>query len=581
MRRRFGRSRKTRSSSDSKGAPIDAARVFDELPTAGIVSATGLEPVGGDEIGSDFAVVGVGEGEAGKVVVGFAPKNGGNAALATIAVAQRLAAEEGFAGEAVAVAPQWTASARRRLGVLATASLPFRFRTLADASLGEGEAGVEVDAIGRAVGLSVPQIEAALTDAGDRTLFRRAAASLEGLAAKHAGSVRGVDSRLELILLARRVAALQVGEAGVQLETFEGERSTVALRSADIATAMDRLEGALRKRLNDRRVREGEDGLRAQLASVMVNAAQLRDAKLWPFGSVDGEVIDLVGVHEDGQPGVAAIRDRMDLSDLGAILDATLALAPSLPSLLRDAGAPLRFGPPRLVLAAQTYDASVLRVLSALGLSHVSFTVEQRRGRDPGLALHKETDVPVPVPVPSEARGPAVEAVEEKGAPEQPTGRGRGRGRRGGRRTGGDEAPAGEKSQRDSDAAEAQPIEEISLFDLADEPATGGNGSDEREGGRSRRGRGRGRRRRSGRGSDVGDGDEDAASESVVDASAGNGESEDEAVGDESRPSGRGRRRRRGRGQSRGEVEGDALDAAADADDLSETLAPIDEVPDL
>jgi len=590
MRRRFGRGRKSKNSSDSKGAPIDAARAFERISEAGIVAATGLEPVDADEIDASLAVVGIGGAEAEKVVVGFAPGSGGDAALATIAVAQRLATEDSFSGEAVAVAPQWTAASRRRLAVFSTESLPFRFRTSADASLAEGDRGVVGDAIGATNGVSVAQLAASLTGPEDRALFVRAAASLEGLAAKHAGSVRGVDSRFELVLLARRVAALHVGESGVRLETFEGERSSASLSASDIAAVMDRLEGALRKRLNDRRIRDGEDGLRSQLASVLVKAAGLRDTKLWPVGGgTENEVIDLVGVDGDGQPVIAAIRDRMTLSGLGAILDATLSIAPALPALLCDAGPPLRFGAPRLVLAASTYDAAVLRVLGALAISHSSFTIEKRRGREPGLSLLEEAAYVVPAA--SERRGaPPVEAVgeapaeaEDEASATSGRSRGRGRGRRGSRRSGGGERSPAETKEESSEVAEAQPVEEMSLFDLADEPASNRRDSEDREGGRPRRGRGR--RRRSGRDGDSGSGDPEARSERAVEAGTDDGGEEAENAESQPGSSGRGRRRRRGRSapkEAAGEDSIDAADAADDVDDdLAETLAPIDDLPGL
>ena len=85
---------------------------------------------------TSFAVVGSSTTEAGeRVLVGFAPRHGGDAVLAVLAVAQRLAEEEGFAGEALAVAPQWSGAARRRLA--AVGELPFRFRALAASNLDE------------------------------------------------------------------------------------------------------------------------------------------------------------------------------------------------------------------------------------------------------------------------------------------------------------------------------------------------------------------------------------------------------------------------------------------------------------
>jgi hypothetical protein len=164
-----------------------------------------------DDIAANFAAMGVAERDSRKIVVGYAPRDAGDAVLATVAVAQRLAEEEGFEGEAVAVAPQWSAAARRRLGALALPSYPFEFRAVADASLAD-DGGVVLPDRGEAPAL-VPthQIAAGLERAADRGLFHRAAVSFEGLAAKHGGAVRGLDSSVELVLFARRVAAIRAG----------------------------------------------------------------------------------------------------------------------------------------------------------------------------------------------------------------------------------------------------------------------------------------------------------------------------------------------------------------------------------
>ena len=155
MRRRFGRGRRTIGSSDSKDAPIDAARWFERLIGEGIVKVQALEPVSADDVPASFAVVGSGEREGGeRTLVGFAPGHGGDAALAVLAVAQRLAAEGGFEGEALAVAPQWSIAARRRLALVG--ELPFRFRALAASSLGENEGAVELEKTG--LPLPLPRI---------------------------------------------------------------------------------------------------------------------------------------------------------------------------------------------------------------------------------------------------------------------------------------------------------------------------------------------------------------------------------------------------------------------------------------
>jgi hypothetical protein len=575
MRRRFGRGRRGRGTSDSRHASIDAARAFEGIIAAGIVEADSLEPAGADDVAANFAAVGVAECDSGKVVVGYAPRNAGDAVLATVAVAQRLVAEEGFRGKAVAVAPQWSAAARRRLAALKPASCPFTFQAVANASLGDDDGVVEPDPGDVPALVPTDQIAAGLARAEDRELLHRASASFEGLAAKHGGAVRGLDSTIELVLLARRMAAIHAGEGGVRLEVLQEERSTTPLTADDLATAMDRLEGLLRKRLNDRHVRSGEDGLRAQLVSSLAKVAGVRNARFWPIGGSDSEVVDLVGVHDDGQPVVGAIRKQLTLVALGAVLDAALALRPSLPTLLAGASPPLRIVTPRLLLAARTFDAAVLRVLASLALEHTAFDIQPRRGRTPVLVLREGTAAATAIAAAPGAEAPATEEEAPREAPALAAGgRSRDRGDRGGRRSRGAEIP--EKVDGVEEAGETPSFDEISLFDLADDQGPGANAAEEAGPRRSRRGRGR--RRRRGRGSGNG---EETFEEGVVAAS---GEETEIEAADQGAVEGSGRSSAR-RGGRRGpaaveEVEED-LDVADDIEDLSDTLVPLDDVPDL
>jgi len=590
MRRRFGRGRKPRGKGDSRTAPIDATRVFERIVAAGIVAADALEPVSADDIAPDFAAVGVAERDGRKVVVGYAPHNAGDAALATVAVAQRLAVDEDFRGEALAVAPQWSVASRRRLAALGTASYPFSFRAVANTSLVDDEAVVEPEPGDVPAVVRVGQVAAGLVRAADRELFLRAAASLEGLAAKHGGAVRGVDSSLELVLLARRMAAIHAGEDGPRLEMLVEERSATLLTADDFTAAMDRLEGLLRKRLNDRRVLGGEEGLRARLVPALVEIAGVRHAKLWPIGGSDNESVDLVGVDDDGRPVVGSISRKLTLSVLGAVLDAALALRPSLPSLLAEAGPPLRIGAPKLLLAANAFDDAALRVLASLALENVAFDVRMRRGREPVLELREGVGAAAVVAAAVVATAPPTQTSvgEEKAAEEQSApragGRSRGRGRRGGRRSQGVES-----SEEASDNG-AKSFDEISLFDLADDQRSAADASEESDGRRPRRGRRR--RRRNGRGPRD---EEEAPALAAMAASVDGDEDESEAVdvGDVEEPErsssveepGRSSSRRRGRRPGRRAVpavdEPEEDDIDADVDDLSETLVPLEEVPDL
>ena len=278
MRRRFGRSRRNAAPGERKAAAIDASRWFERLTAEGHVPAASLERCDVDGLPDHFAVVGQGESESGEpVLVGFSPRHGGDAALAVLAEAQRRAGEEaGFAGEALAVAPQWSIAARRRLALVGT--LPYRFRAVGISALADDGHAVEGESGEAPLPLPATRIADGLARPEDRELFQRALSAFEGLAAKHGGAVRGVDGSAELVLLAQRSAVLQLRDGAVVLETLQPERATATLTSDGLAGAMDRLEGQLRKRLNDRKIRSGEEGLRASALAPLIEAAALRDA---------------------------------------------------------------------------------------------------------------------------------------------------------------------------------------------------------------------------------------------------------------------------------------------------------------
>jgi hypothetical protein len=388
MRRRFGRGRRTRAPSESKSAPIDAAHWFGRLIDEGIVGVQGLEPVSADDLPASFAVVGSGEREGGEpVLVGFSPSHGGDAMLAALAVAQRLAEEDGFEGEALAVAPQWSIAARRRLALVG--DLPFRFRALAASSLDENEGTVEREPAELPSPLPASRVAHEFPQSDARELFLRAFAALEGLAAKHGGAVRGAASSVDLVLLARCVAVLRMRDEKVMLETLLPERSSSTLSRDGLAAAMDRLEGQLRKRLNDRRVRGGEEGVRAQALARLAEVAGLREVVTWPLGGSDPEVLDLVGLDAEGRPVLAAVRRRLSMPDLAAILDAAITLRPALPVLFSDAAAPLRLGAPRLALVSGEIDAATRRLPAALTLDFAHYELRGQRGGGRDVVLRE------------------------------------------------------------------------------------------------------------------------------------------------------------------------------------------------
>jgi hypothetical protein len=344
MKRRFGRGRKA-NAGKSKSAPIDAARCFERIAAEKIVAAKSLSPITSDEIPEHFAAVAVGESErGGRLVVAFAPRNGGDAALAGLAYAKSLAADGGFDGEVIAVCPQWSIEARQRLGILAPQG--FGFRAVAASSLADGDGSVDVPP-GDVASRVPARWVADRVEGAARDLFLRALAALEGLAAKHGGAVRGVGSSVELVLLARRVASIRVetlsaSERPLLLETIQPEKATERLDSGNLAVAMDRLEGSLRKRLNDRRARGSEEGLRAQLVGPLIEAEGIRESALWPLAGSEPEVVDLVGVGAAGAAVVGALRSKISLPELAAILDGVTAVRPALAAWLAGADAPVR-----------------------------------------------------------------------------------------------------------------------------------------------------------------------------------------------------------------------------------------------
>jgi len=561
MRRRFSRGRRGRSG-DATSSEIDAPQALAHIAELGVAGASALEPVTLEGVPAAYAALGTGEGSGGDArVVGYSPRSGGDALLAALALAGRRQAEEGFRGEVVAVAPQWSIASRRRLAWLG--STPFEVRAVVAPALAPGEAEVEPETAAAPVSVPSRHLAGRLPTDSVRDLFLRALTALEGLAAKHGGVVRGVGAGAELVLLARRVAALRADPEGVELVTYEPQRSSAALEPDRLATALDKLEGTLRKRLADRRVRGGEEGLRSRLAVLLADAAELREPRAWPLGGSDREVLDVAGLRENGRRvAVGVVREHLTLAELGAAIDAAELLRPSLLFLFAGAeGVVMEPGPPELLLAAEHFDDAPLRVLASLGPGARLFDVRAERGQEPTLAPRGELAAPAARrPAAKGATGatettgtpapPRPEAEAEPGAEREPR---RGRRRRGGRRGG---------RGRDE-------IVEVSLFDLDDDrddrDLRGGgaereDADEDREGPSRRRRRGRrGRSRRRDEGERSGRG---AAAER--DDGPGAGEPRSGA-----RPRQRGPRR--------------ASEAAdSDDDELAEGLAPLtEEVPEL
>jgi hypothetical protein len=528
----------------------------------GVVEVPSLEVIEHEDVPGDYAAVGIGEREDGtRVVVSFAPSLAGDALLAGVVTGSRLAGEEaGFSGEVVAVTPQWSTAARRRLGLLK--QLPFSVRGAEDRS---SAGAVEPDGAPGPMVLTVHGVGARLSNATDRDLFTRAAAALEGLASKHGGSVRGWGESVELVILARRVAELRATDGRIELNTILPQRSSTPLAADDLAEAFDRLEGHLRKRLNDRRTRDGEEGLRARALPLLGAAAKLRAVAAWPLGGADEDALDLVGVDPNGEVVIGAIREELGLSALGQVLDAAVTLQPMLPTVLAGVDAPVRVGSIRLAFAASDIASGVLRALDSLGVGYELFDVRAARGRGLELAARDSG-----AGEPQRVRETVREAPRrEPSAGDSEGGEGRGRRRRGRR-------PRADRPENEDEAVEAEASTGEETAEASEEPTRSGARRGRRSSGRGRGGRGRGGAGRSedsdrdGNGNGNGDGNSGGnaagGDDAVRDASPrkeaprfdqlSSFDLDDEgASGEGGRPRRRGRSRRRGRrgGTSNGE----------------------------
>jgi hypothetical protein len=561
--RRFTRRRRSASSARGAAASIDAAHWMQRIVEEQIVPAGSLDPRATEEVPASYAAIGVGESQSGDpLVVAFAPHSGGDAVLAAVAAAGRLVEDEGFAGEVVAVAPEWSTAARRRLGLVG--KLPYRFRAVAASSLADSVLGVQPESMEEPAVLAVSAIAGHLARPADRELFSRAVAALEGLASKHGGAVRGVGRSVELVLLARRVAELQADDSGVLLNTILPQRSSVRVSAEGLAGSLDALEGQLRKRLNDRRTREGEEGVRAAAIPLFRAWHSLRALVPWPLGGSDRDVLDLVGVDVQGRPVIAAARVDLTLESLGAILDASLVLQPVLSVVLSHAAGPVRLEAPRLMLAGKKISVGVVQALRALRVAHELF--ELRAGRDRPLELGVLGSREASEALTQEAEPVAESPASTAEGDEDAAGGARSHARRRGRRGRGGRGPTAQPKAEAEAGAEVSEVEgedevsaplfeEVSLFDL--------DSDDEVGAARRKRGRSRRRGRRS-----SGEGEEGAAEEPA------SGELEEAAVQD--RPRSSGRRRRRGR---RSEVNEDEREVRLEdaADEIDWTLADIPE----
>ena len=558
MRRRFGRGRRRENESDGKRAPIDARLWLTRVVDAKLVDAAGLDPATIDGISDRFAALGVGQRSDGRrVFVAVSPNSGGDAVLAALAFAGQQPADA-ESGELIAISPNWSSASRRLLSVVRPP--PAGFRAIGAPALGDGRGAIEPEVAMPPHIADRRRVADLISRDDERDLFVRALTALEGLAAKHGGAVRGVGEGVEFVLMARPVAVLSAVGGRVQLEARLPDRAQIPLEAGSLATALDRLEGLLRKRLNDRKVRNSEDGLRTALLPILERATEARWCAVWPLPGSDPEVIDLAAVRADGKSVLAAARENIGLATLGSILDVALASGPALATLAARDEISVRSSLPELVLAAKSFDAAALGALRGLDLRFSAFDVATRRNG--ALSLEPR---PLAAPTVSTARDNARAQAAGRSA-------GSVRGRESAEGAG-VESPARRERSRSrgrprSEAAPAEKssIEELSLFDLDDDARSTGA---EEEGGAVRRRRGRGRRRGGRRG---GAAASDVSSESAGDP--GESASDRSEVAETSEGSESSGARRRSRAPRATEKRSDDAPLIV-ADDDDDTLAPL------
>lgn len=325
FRGRFGR----RKSNSNRPQSIDEAwlrKLTDVLPGGSVTR------VACDAVPDTFALLATARDANGvQWLAAVSPRSGLDAALAVAVAAARGIAEP--SANLVAASPDWTGSARRLASQVRASGRAVALVSIAP----EGEAAEDE----AAVFVPAERLGAGFASAEARALFERAAEGMRGLAAKHGGALRSASGELELVIASQAIAALRADGSEPSLELKWPERSRHALGNGQLADALDRLEGQIRKRLGERDVRDGEDGLRARIARAFSASAAPRFAVLWPYGGA-AEAADAVGVSADGAMLVLAAREKVGLAELSAVMQAAAALEPVLPALTQGAAPPVR-----------------------------------------------------------------------------------------------------------------------------------------------------------------------------------------------------------------------------------------------
>ena len=328
MRRRFGRRRRR----------PDGARPIDESwlrRTAQALPVETLIRTSHDDVPDSTALTATGTAEDGGTwLVSVSPGSAVGAILAALATAER---HDGDVAEVVVASPSWDAASRRLLaGVMGLGRALRPVALELDLSTPAAEAPPLVVAPERlADQLALPAARAA---------FQAALSALAGLAAKHDGALRSSGANLELVVAAAAVAQLRVEGDRALLEILKPSRSSHELTDARLGELMDRLEGQVRKRANDRKIRDGEEGLRGRLTGALARHVGAHSLRRWPLGGGAAEAVDAVGVGDDGVPVVIGSREKLGLDALAALLQGALAVEPALGVLTAGAPPPVRLG---------------------------------------------------------------------------------------------------------------------------------------------------------------------------------------------------------------------------------------------
>ena len=450
FRGRFGR----KGSKSSRPAAIDESWLRKLTTVLPVESVTRLAC---DAVPDTFALLATGRDANGvQWLAALSPRSGLDAALAVAVAAARGLAEAN--ANCVAVSPDWTGNTRRLAQQVRAAGRAISALAIAS----EGDAPEEE----ASVFVPMERLGAGLATADARSLFDRAAEGLRGLAAKHGGALRSGHGELELVIAASTIAALRVEGGEPNLEIRWPNRSSHPLSGGQLADALDRLEGQVRKRLGERDARDGEDGLRARLARTFGSHVAPRFSALWPYGG-NAEAADGVGVAEDGTLVVFAARERVGLVELAALMQASAALEPVLPYLTQQVSPPVRvLDGARVLLAGLNLQPGVDEAAAAVsggptlfraGAIEGPFTVVAAVAAPSVSAPARPAFVPparVIAPPPAATAAPAAApqanaplapvqeaprdgdefAPQDDGGPRRPRGRRRGRGRsRGGR----------------------------------------------------------------------------------------------------------------------------------------------------